>query len=82
MTVCEGCGTDSDRCFTVITDVGRRHIFDTVQCAAHVLAPACMTCGVRVLGHGVGDETHLFCSAHCARAAGVVGVVDRVSSGS
>ncbi|MFT4081785.1 MAG: hypothetical protein QM638_04295 [Nocardioides sp.] len=82
MTVCETCGAEGYRSFTLTTDDGQHHVFDSLECAAQVLAPACPNCGVRILGHGVGDETHVFCCAACARAMGVTGVVDHVTSGS
>ncbi|MGN0063973.1 MAG: hypothetical protein ACI379_07000, partial [Nocardioides sp.] len=68
--------------FEVRTHDGSRYDFDSVECAARVLAPACVNCGTRILGHGVQDEFHVFCCAHCARTSGATGPVDRVSSGS
>jgi hypothetical protein len=44
--------------------------------------PVCVNCGTRILGHGVQNEQHMFCCAHCAQAVGVTGVRDRVASGS
>ena len=82
MATCASCGNDYDRCFLVTLADGREFMFDSVECAARVVAPPCVSCGVPVLGHGVQDETHVFCCAHCARMAGASGPVDRVATGS
>lgn len=82
MAVCEICGNDYDHAFEVRTAAGATHVFDCIECAAHALAPRCVNCGVRVLGHGVSNEHHTYCCASCARHAGVVGLVDTVESGS
>lgn len=82
MAICTVCGNDYDATFSVIDASGAEFVFDTIECAAHVLAPLCVNCGVRVLGHGVQDESHVFCCAHCARHAGTPDAVDRISSGS
>jgi hypothetical protein len=64
---CEVCGHESEDAFEVVRHVGR-HTFDTFECAIYALAPQCAQCGVRVMGHGVKDDDHIFCCAHCAEA--------------
>jgi hypothetical protein len=61
-----------------ITILGRRHVFDSFECAMHLLAPTCERCGCRSVGHGVESGGHFYCCAHCARASGVQGVDDRM----
>ncbi|MGW5918688.1 hypothetical protein ACWFPY_06825 [Nocardia fluminea] len=75
MTVCETCGNDYDRAFTVSRD-GESWTFDSIECAASKLAPHCAQCGCRVLGHGVEQEGVVYCCAHCARRAGHDALVD------
>lgn len=82
MAVCDTCGNDFDQSFEVLTASGSRYVFDSVECAAAQIAPTCIACGVRILGHGVRNEEHTYCCAGCAREAGVVGLVDSVTSGS
>lgn len=82
MVTCATCGNDYDRCFEVTTASGEHLAFDSIECAATRIAPICINCGTRILGHGVENEEHMFCSAHCAHLVGVTGVSDRVSSGS
>lgn len=82
MPVCEVCGNDYDKAFEVIA-AGQRHVFDSIECAAHLLAPICEHCGCKVLGHGTEVDGRFFCCAHCARSAsGVEDVHDRVDTGS
>jgi hypothetical protein len=57
---------------------GESHTFDCFECAIHSLAPTCSHCGCRVIGHGVEAGGLVYCSAHCARGAGVEGVADHV----
>ncbi len=68
MAVCELCGNDYPRSFTVEM-AGKRHIFDSFECAIAALAPTCEHCGCRVIGHGVEDGEHIYCCAHCLRHA-------------
>ncbi|MEV6657458.1 hypothetical protein [Nocardia fluminea] len=75
MTVCETCGNDYHRAFTVSRD-GESWTFDSIECAASKLAPHCAQCGCRVLGHGVEQEGTVYCCAHCARRAGHDALVD------
>ncbi len=73
---CELCGNDYDKAFE-ITVGGETHVFDSFECAIHVLAPACEHCGCKVVGHGVEADGRIFCCAHCARRSGVTDVADR-----
>ena len=77
MKRCNHCGNIYDRCFDVV--MGKdSYTFDSFECAIHALAPICGSCGCRVVGHGVEGEGAMYCSAHCARAHGVEGLVDNV----
>lgn len=75
MPTCEVCGNEYDKAFNVVTD-GATHVFDSFECAIHALAPRCHACGCRVIGHGVQHGETIYCSAFCARRAGVRGLVD------
>ena len=55
MARCEQCGNDYDKSFEVKIG-GRTMIFDSFECAIHMLAPVCPHCGCRVIGHGVEHE--------------------------
>jgi hypothetical protein len=77
MKCCEVCGNSYDKAFTVDMD-GETHVFDSFECAIHLLAPVCAHCGCRIVGHGVEAEEVLYCCAHCARSSGMRGVEDRV----
>jgi hypothetical protein len=77
MGVCEVCGNDYDKAMQVIVD-GESHVFDSFECAIDALAPSCANCGCRIIGHGVESDSAVSCDAHCAHAAGVQEVVDRV----
>ncbi|UGT45673.1 hypothetical protein LTV02_13250 [Nocardia yamanashiensis] len=77
MAICQTCGNDYDKAFTVTRD-GRSATFDSIECAAAVLAPECAHCGCRILGHGVESGDSIFCCAHCAERAGHSALVDRV----
>ena len=63
MARCEQCGNDYDKSFEVKMG-GRTMIFDSFECAIHMLAPVCPHCGCRVIGHGVEHE-RLDLSAAC-----------------
>ena len=69
MAECVVCGNDYENAFVVRTAQGDELVFDSIECAAHRIAPSCAHCGCRVLGHGVqaGDAT--YCCASCARHA-------------
>jgi hypothetical protein len=69
MARCDHCGNDYDKAFS-ITLGERRHVFDSFECAIHMLAPTCDHCGCRVIGHGVEASDTYYCCAHCAKQAG------------
>jgi hypothetical protein len=73
---CEHCGNDYDKTFIVLLG-HEEHVFDSFECAIHVLAPVCPHCECRVIGHGVEEDGRIYCCAHCARAMGGDEVVDR-----
>ena len=75
MATCEVCGNDYDDALT-IEKGGESHVFDSFECAIHALAPTCVHCGCRVIGHGIRAGDRTFCCAHCARESGVEGVAD------
>jgi hypothetical protein len=54
-----------------ITQQGRRHVFDSFECAIHMMAPKCTHCGCSIIGHGVEHEGRMFCCAACSRKAGI-----------
>ena len=73
---CDVCGNDYDKAFTIKAN-GRTGTFDSFECAIHAMAPKCTHCGCRIIGHGVEADGAYFCSAHCAKEAGVEAVADR-----
>jgi hypothetical protein len=77
MAMCDVCGNDYDKAFT-ITMGGRKHTFDSFECAIHELAPVCSHCGCKVIGHGVEQGGTVYCCANCALHTGVVGLRDRI----
>ena len=77
MSKCEFCGNDYDKSFEVHKD-GEAHTFDSFECAIATLAPECEVCGVKIVGHGLEADGHIFCCEHCARQNGVQGLNDRV----
>jgi hypothetical protein len=79
MATCETCGNDYEDTFRVIFK-NRTYEFDSIECAAHALAPSCENCGCRVLGHGVQFDETIFCCVHCASAAGATGLSDHAQS--
>jgi len=76
MARCEHCGNDYDKAFSV-TLGGKSHVFDSFECAIHVLAPRCAHCRCAIIGHGLEAGGKFFCCAHCAKEAGVAGLRDR-----
>jgi len=42
------------------------------------MAPTCAHCGCRIIGHGAENNGTMYCCAHCAKHAGVVGIEDRI----
>lgn len=79
MARCDTCGNDYDKTFEVRKN-GQSFTFDSIECAAHALAPKCEHCGCRILGHGVEDGGSIYCCASCARETGHTGVRDRAGS--
>lgn len=77
MAQCEVCGNDYDKSFEVIA-AGRKHTFDSFECAVHKLAPVCDHCGTKIVGHGVEASGKFFCCANCARMGGTTEARDRV----
>ena len=77
MAVCAMCGNDYDKAFTLTTFEGKQLVFDSFECAIHMLAPTCAHCRCRVIGHGVEHAGTYYCCAHCAKVSGVQGVDDR-----
>ena len=76
MAICEVCGNDYDKAFSIETD--RTHVFDSFECAIQALAPRCTHCGCRIIGHGVEADDRVFCCAHCAAQGGAEGARDRL----
>ena len=70
MARCDTCGNEYDKTME-ISQQGRRHTFDSFECAIHMLAPKCAHCGCSIIGHGVENDAQMFCCAACARKAGV-----------
>ncbi|MEV0334444.1 hypothetical protein [Nocardia sp. NPDC050717] len=75
MAVCDTCGNEYARAFTVSRD-SENWTFDSIECAASKIAPSCAHCGCRVLGHGVESADTVYCCANCARHAGHDALVD------
>lgn len=68
MAVCITCGTDSDDAFTVTWE-GRTATFDCIECLATMVAPLCVHCGCRILGHWLLMDNDHYCCVHCAQSA-------------
>jgi hypothetical protein len=79
MARCETCGNDYDKAFQVILN-GSTHTYDSFECAIHALAPTCVNCGIRIVGHGLEKDGTFFCCEHCAEVIGVTGLRDRISA--
>jgi len=77
MTPCDTCGNHYDKAFQIMVG-GQTYTFDSLECAAHRLAPSCHHCGCRILGHGIEAQGQLYCCAHCSKQEGVRGAVDRI----
>jgi hypothetical protein len=73
---CEHCGNEYDKAFEVVMR-GERHVFDSFECAIHVLAPTCSHCGCRIIGHGLEADGSMYCCAHCAQEVGITELKDR-----
>jgi len=76
MAKCEVCGNDYDKSFEITTG-GKRHVFDSFECAIHALAPTCPHCGCKIIGHGVEEKGRIYCCVHCARHSGKTELKDR-----
>lgn len=76
MAQCMSCGNEYDKSFEVIL-AGQRHVFDSFECAIHMLAPVCDHCGCRIVGHGVEADGVLYCCVHCAESEGERRLRDR-----
>ena len=77
MARCEICGNDYDKTFDV-TMQGKAHTFDSFECAIHALAPVCVHCGCKIIGHGIEQDGLFYCCANCAEMEGVTEAKDRV----
>ena len=77
MAVCTVCGNDYDKSFDVVK-AGKKYTFDSIECAAHAIAPTCDHCGCRILGHGIEGDGIFYCCANCARKSGEHEARDRV----
>jgi len=80
MAVCEVCGNDYDKPIEV-SAAGATHVFDSFECAIHLMAPRCEHCGCTVIGHGHESDGRFFCCAHCAAQEGVQRLADRADAG-
>jgi hypothetical protein len=76
MARCEHCGNEYDKSFEVVM-AGTAHVFDSFECAIHVLAPVCAHCGIKIIGHGLEADMKFFCCANCARQMGEAELQDR-----
>ncbi len=79
LKTCDTCGNHYDKTFDVIKN-GRAYTFDSLECAAKLIAPKCSHCECTILGHGIEIDNKMFCCAHCSRMDGFVGAKDRVNS--
>ena len=77
MGTCIVCHNVYDKSFEVVLE-GKSYTFDCFECAIQALAPTCLNCGCRIIGHGVESEGRFFCCAHCAHREGVAEARDRV----
>jgi Rieske Fe-S protein len=76
MGICKVCHNTYDKTFEILME-GKRYTFDSFECAIQALAPSCLHCGCRIIGHGVESDGRFFCCAHCAHFEGVHEVRDR-----
>lgn len=79
MERCSHCGNLYDKTFKVII-AEDTYIFDSLECAIHLLAPRCHHCGVSIIGHGLEKNNQIFCCNHCAKSEGVTELRDRAGS--
>lgn len=76
MGKCACCGNEYDKSFQV-TSQGKTMVFDSFECAIHLLAPRCGHCAMAIIGHGVEAGGAIYCCAHCAAEMGHPELVDR-----
>jgi len=76
MPICDTCGNDYDKAFTVNKD-GETKTFDSFECAIQAMAPSCTVCGCRIIGHGLEAAGSFYCCDHCAEKDGVDKLRDR-----
>ena len=70
MEKCDQCGNAYAKTFHIHMQ-GKEHVFDCFECAIEKLAPRCLECGTRIIGHGVENGSQIFCCAQCARNKGI-----------
>ena len=78
MAQCATCHNDYDKAFEVVHG-GQHYMFDCFECAIHKLAPVCLHCGCRIIGHGIEAVDGCYCCANCAQTAGHPAAQDRVA---
>ena len=66
---CEVCGNDYDKVFEIIV-AGRRHVFDSFECAIHALSAVCEHCRRKTVPQGFDPGARFYCSPGCAQASG------------
>ena len=76
MMQCEVCGNEYDKAFEIVAQ-GKRHVFDSFECAIAAVAPRCAHCGCAIIGHGVEAKGRMFCCANCAKQEGEGALRDR-----
>lgn len=76
MATCDQCGNDYDKAFR-LEKGGRTWTFDSFECAIEAVAPRCVHCQCRVIGHGVEKDEAIYCCAHCAAHSGAPELRDR-----
>ena len=77
MGTCLVCQNYYDKSFDILHE-GHTYTFDCFECAIQALAPTCLHCGCRIIGHGIEHDDKFFCCAHCSHAEGISGARDRV----
>jgi len=68
MPLCEVCGNEHDKVFEIVV-AGRRHLFDSFECAIHALSAVCEQCRRRTVAQGTNRGARFFCSPRCAEAS-------------
>jgi hypothetical protein len=76
MAHCEVCGNEYDKAFELVLQ-GKRHVFDSFECAIAAVAPRCAHCACAIIGHGVEAKGRMFCCANCAKQEGEGALRDR-----